>query len=319
VLTYNILLGGVGREDRIARILRRTDADIIALQEANDVALVRRLARALHMHHIAGRPSDGGDLNLAVLSRLPIIRHRNHTHRAMLRSHLEATIDTGRGPLGIHVVHLAARFGESNKGEARRMRELDEILADIDGAGGAPHLIVGDFNALSPGDGVEATAFFRRMAELRRAKLVVRQEGGRVGPRPRAEMNRELEEAWLKVGIHPHLDVGIPVLPLAVGPLTQFVPRSRRVDQALGRLIERWSMERLRSLGYTDCYRRLHPRARGYTCATWLPAARIDYILASRDLANRIVRCEVVGSRVWPDSDARTASDHFPLLVDIQF
>jgi len=317
VLTYNILLGGAGREQRIADILRRCNADVIALQEANDRALVRRLASQLGMRVVIGRPSDGGDLNIAGLSRLPILSHRNHRHQSMLRSHLEITVDTGNAPLRIHTVHLAARFGERNKGEARRMRELDSVLDDIRRASDAPHLIVGDLNALSPGDGVEATRFFRRMAELARAKLVVRQADGLMGPRRGQELDEELEQAWLEVGIDPALDVGIPVLPMAVGPIGRLVPDSPRLDRALGGLVERWSLGRLLDLGYIDCYRRWHPRARGYTCATWMPAARIDYILASPDLAPKVVRCEVVGSRAWPDPDAAIGSDHFPVVADI--
>ena len=69
----------------------------------------------------------------------------------------------------VHCVHLAARFGERANGEARRMRELRAILGDIARSGRTPHLIAGDFNALAPGDTVAASAFFTRMAQLRRS------------------------------------------------------------------------------------------------------------------------------------------------------
>ena len=49
----------------------------------------------------------------------------------MLRSHLYAEVETGGRDIpaiAVHCVHLAARFGERAKGEARRMRELTAIL-----------------------------------------------------------------------------------------------------------------------------------------------------------------------------------------------
>jgi endonuclease/exonuclease/phosphatase family metal-dependent hydrolase len=318
LLTYNILLGGAGREERIRGVLERSGADLIALQEVSDTAMVRRIAEALGMELIVGAASDGSGMNVAVLTRLPVVRHRNHRHRTMLRSNLEVIVDPGTGtPLRIHALHLPARFGERSKGEARRIRELDTVLADIRRAGAAPHVVLGDFNALAPGDHVEATRFFRKMNDLRRARVVVRQADGLMGPRRRDGMDRSIDEAWLAAGIDPHLDVGIPALPPVVGPLTTLVPVSRRIDRALGGIIERWTVERMLAAGYVDAYRRIHPRAYGYTCATWLPAARIDYIFLSPELAPALRHAEVIGSRAAPDAEAHTASDHFPLLADL--
>jgi len=88
------------------------------------------------------------------------------------------------------------------------------------------------------------------------------------------------------------------------------------LDRFLGRFLDRWTVERIDALGYVDVFRRLHPRALGYTCATWLPAARIDYVFATEELASRAVSSAVVGGRTWPDRDAQVASDHFPLVAD---
>lgn len=318
LLTLNILLGGSGREERITGVLQRSGADVIALQEVSDSAMLRRIAERLEMRPIIGQSSDGRGVNVAVLTRLPVVDHRNHKHRTMLRSHLEVTVEAGGYLLRVHALHLPARFGEKNKGEARRMRELDAILGDIHRAHAVPHVLLGDFNALAPGDHVEATRFFRRMAELRRARVVVRQADGLMGPRRRDGIDRGIDEAWLAAGVDPHLDVGIPSLPFAVGPLTALVPVSRQVDRMMGRLVERWSVARILAEGYVDAYRHLHPRAHGYTCATWLPAARIDYVFLSPDLLPALRRCDVVGGRSAPDHDAAIASDHFPLLADLR-
>ncbi len=315
VLTYNILLGGERREERIAGVLTRSGADVIALQEVQDNGLVASLATRLGMTAVSGAPSDGGPLGLAVLTRLPLAAHRNHRHAGMLRSHLEVTLTPGDGDrLRLHVVHLPARFGERAKGEARRMEELEHVLADIRGEPPMPHLVVGDFNALAPGDHLEATAFFRRMNALRRAGLLVRQAGGWMGPSGGAE-EEPTAERWLEQGVDPALQGGVPVLPWVVGPLTALVPERRGLDRLLGRAIERWAVSRMLDAGYTDCFRHLHPRAHGYTCATWMPAARIDYVFASPEALPRLVACDVVVGRGRAQRETATASDHFPLLA----
>jgi endonuclease/exonuclease/phosphatase family metal-dependent hydrolase len=319
MVTYNILLGGARREEHITEVLRRIGADVITLQEVSNPQFADQLARSLGMELITGAASDGSGINLAVLSRLPVRRWRNHTHRGrMLRSHLETVLTTGGAhipELHLHSVHLAARFGERKKGEERRRRELDALLGDLAEAADAPHLIAGDFNALAPGDHLEATAFFARMGELRRARVLVRQANGLVAPK-RVGEDAAVDEAWLRAGIDPRLDVGIPVLPFVVYPLTALLPRSRAVDRLLGGTIERGTIARLLDSGYVDCYRELHPRAHGYTCATWMPAARIDYFFADRVMAARLRRCEVVGSRQWADREASIASDHHPVVAE---
>ncbi|TMB89977.1 MAG: hypothetical protein E6J45_09475 [Chloroflexi bacterium] len=322
VATYNILVGGDGRHELIRNVLSRIDADVIALQEVCDLDFLRALGTHLGMDVMAGEPSaPPPSCHVAFLSRLPIRAWRNRQHRGrMLRSHLHCEVETGgrRVPvITLHNVHLAARFGERAKGEARRMRELSAVLDGVAGEAAGPHALLGDFNALSPGDTVAATLFFRRMNELRRAGLLVPQENGYVAPVAHDGQNSaELDAAWHAAGVDPRLQAGIPVLPRVVWPLTAGLPVSSNVDRFLGRFIERWTVERLLRLGYVDCFRRVHPRALGRTSATWLPAARVDYVFASPDLAAHLTGCEVVGGRRWADPEVATASDHFPVAAD---
>jgi exonuclease III len=106
------------------------------------------------------------------------------------------------------------------------------------------------------------------------------------------------------------------VLPRLVGPLTANIPVNPAIDRFMSRFIERWTIERMLRNGYVDAFRHMHPRAHGLTVATWTPAARVDYIFATPELARRLARCDVVGERRWPDPDARHASDHFPVVAD---
>jgi endonuclease/exonuclease/phosphatase family metal-dependent hydrolase len=317
VLTYNILLGGERREELIAGVLARSGADLIALQEVRDDGMAARLAGRLGMTAVSGSPSDHGPLGLAVLTRLPITAHRNRCHAGMLRSHLEVTVRPRRGErLRFHVVHLAARFGERAKGEARRILEVEAVLADIAGEPPLPHFVLGDLNSLAPGDHVEATRFFRRMNELRQARLLVRQTDGWMGPRAGGD-EETIDRAWLAHGIDPRLRAGVPSLPWLVGPLTGLLPDHRGVDRLLGRAIERWTVPRLLEAGYADCFRHLHPRAHGYTCATWMPAARVDYIFASPEALSLLAACEVGIGRGRVAREVVAASDHFPVVADL--
>ena len=323
VATYNILLGGHGRGERIAAVLERIGADVVALQEASDLFLLRELANRLGMRMVVAKPNDSSRLNLAILSRLPVTRWRAHRHPGrMLRAHLECELAVnapGLSRLRIHCIHLAARFAEKNKGEARRLRELDAILGDIARSGPTPHLLMGDFNSLAPGETVAATAFFTRMAELRRAGVLVRGLDGLLVPVERREDDEAFDELWHAVGVDPQLGVGMPRLPWVVGPLTGVLPRSRVTDRVLNRFIERWTVTRLSDVGYRDCWREVHPEGDGYTCATWMPAARIDYVFADDAMAPRLLSCDVVGGDEGiADPDAGGASDHFPVVAEFR-
>jgi len=321
VLTYNILLGGQGRGERIGRVLQRSGADVVALQEASDLGLVRELAQGLGMRMVVAKPNDASKLNLAVLSRLPVTRWRAHRHPGrMLRAHLECEVAVqapGLPRLRIHCIHLAARFGEKNKGEARRMRELEAILGDIARSGAAPHLLLGDFNSLAPGETVAATAFLTRMAELRRKGLLVRGLDGLVTAQQPGADDVAATDRWLAAGVHPELHAGLPRLPWVVGPLTGWWPRHPMTDRVLNRFIERWTVPELLDAGYVDCYRAVHPDGAGYTCATWLPAARVDYVFADVRMAPRLIACDVVGlDGGGDDPDVLGASDHFPVVAE---
>jgi exodeoxyribonuclease-3 len=64
--------------------------------------------------------------------------------------------------------------------------------------------------------------------------------------------------------------------------------------------------------GYADGYRLLHTDA-GHTFPAWEPHVRLDYLFLPERYANRVKRCEV--AREAPG--AREASDHFPLLMEV--
>ena len=83
-----------------------------------------------------------------------------------------------------------------------------------------------------------------------------------------------------------------------------------------GRDIARSTIEMMQSDGYVDAWRTMHADLEsepGYTFPVWSPHVRLDYVFTPAAYASRVIGCEV---RRTPDV-ARTASDHFPLMVEI--
>ena len=83
-----------------------------------------------------------------------------------------------------------------------------------------------------------------------------------------------------------------------------------------GRDIARSTIEMMRDDGYIDAWRALyadHENDPGYTFPVWNPHVRLDYVFTPKEFGSRFTACEV---RRTPEK-AKTASDHFPLLVEM--
>jgi endonuclease/exonuclease/phosphatase family metal-dependent hydrolase len=145
LVTWNILDGGAGRIDAIARVLRDADPDLVALQEANDRAGAAELASALEMALVYGEANSA--YAVAWLTRLPLARSQNHRLAALDKTLLEVEVDG----LRLFATHLSA--GRAPEDEPRRIAEVAAILERI---GGVDGVLVGDFNATHPGDATGA-------------------------------------------------------------------------------------------------------------------------------------------------------------------
>lgn len=107
----------------------------------------------------------------------------------------------------------------------------------------------------------------------------------------------------------------------ALGPGEKFDPSPmpawiRGMIWLSGRDIARSTIEMMQSDGYADAWRTLHADQEGepgYTFPVWNPHVRLDYVFTPVEYKTRFAGCEV---RRTPDA-AVTASDHFPLLVEI--
>ncbi|HEV7395390.1 MAG TPA: endonuclease/exonuclease/phosphatase family protein [Pyrinomonadaceae bacterium] len=81
-----------------------------------------------------------------------------------------------------------------------------------------------------------------------------------------------------------------------------------------GRDIQRETIKFVKDHGYTDGFRLLHPDENGYTFPTWDPHLRLDYIFLPGKFEKQLRSCEVVQNQ-----KAAIASDHFPLLIELDF
>ena len=177
VMTYNIhhAAGTDGKLDlaRIADVIRRSDADLVALQEvdggtrrAGGMMQAAALGRMLNMHHAYGPAMrfDGGEYGNAILSRhriissktvaLPHTPGRQREPRAAIAATIElppraARADAGAGAGG-RIVLISTHF-DHTRGSPDRLPQARAVNEQLGGAAAddddeLPAILAGDFN-----------------------------------------------------------------------------------------------------------------------------------------------------------------------------
>jgi exodeoxyribonuclease-3 len=150
ILSYNILDGGADRIDALTNVISDARPDVACLVEADEPAVVGKIAGRLKMDFIH---APGNKKASAILSRFPIVETVNHAplHKELTKSFVEATIEDASGRQWIlGVLHLHAHATEMD--EAIREREIEVVLKIFEPrrSSGTPHLLMGDFNANAP-------------------------------------------------------------------------------------------------------------------------------------------------------------------------
>lgn len=161
VATYNIhACVGIDRRydpDRIARVIRDIDADVIALQEVDhrrprwqELQVLDYLAGTLNMTAIPGPAvhEDAGDYGNAVLTRLPIAASRRidlSIERREPRSAIELDLHASGADLRVIATHLGL-----SRAERRHQRRV--LAGEIDRAErqGEPVILLADLNEWLP-------------------------------------------------------------------------------------------------------------------------------------------------------------------------
>src|SRR5256714_13799245 len=198
ILSYNILVGATRRIDPLTRMIQTAQPDIVGLVEATNPRVVEELAQRLGMDYVmSAYPSHLQDWQMALLSRLPIVYTKTHfCSDTLTKPVLEVAVEEPGGKqLTIFWAHLAAAFSHGWAGDAIRRREVREITRIMAAKRGTPHLIMGDFNSLAPGDAFQASALLRHIVQVDRrrqqnpAALAGQPHLDFVGPRPLRVLN----------------------------------------------------------------------------------------------------------------------------------
>jgi len=166
VLTYNIQFGPRKQLDKLHTVLAACAADVIALNEADDEAVVAELADRLDMHHVWARGS--GARHVATLSRFPILKWQIYNRKPLTQAALATVLDfhpTSAGPVTVYNVHL--RPDPYWHFELLRWLAVGKLLQVIRQQTPGSHLLVGDLNTYAPGDPVQADVILRHIEQGR--------------------------------------------------------------------------------------------------------------------------------------------------------
>ena len=142
LMSYNIRFGGIGREARIAAVIKQLKPDIVVLQEATKPEIVERIASLCEMPHHGTKRSH----SVGFVSNLEVKRLEWHYHRDLQRAFMEIELD------GVRIYNIHLRATHSNYTERGRMREVRALLDAIKEKSKDFHVLVGDFNTLAPGE-----------------------------------------------------------------------------------------------------------------------------------------------------------------------
>lgn len=162
IATYNVHgcrgMDGVVNTARIAEVIRRFDADVVALQEldvgrkrSNGVDQAAEIARhlSMHVHFNPAHHVEEEKYGDAILSRLPcrLVRSGGLPSIGEPRGALWVEIEVGGSQVQVINTHLGLRRRE-------RMMQVEALLGPLWAGApemrGRPCILTGDFNAVPP-------------------------------------------------------------------------------------------------------------------------------------------------------------------------
>ena len=158
LLTYNILHGGGGRIDQIAKVINACAPDLVLLQEATDPGNVERLAAATGMADFRAYAKQ----SLGFLSRTPVAF--SQWIRPRISRHAFVEVVPAGERIRVFGVHLSAVHAAWT--EQRRVYELRALLRSVDQHKDRFHVLCGDFNTVAPGDPFEVARLPMRYRPL---------------------------------------------------------------------------------------------------------------------------------------------------------
>jgi exonuclease III len=202
--------------------------------------------------------------------------------------------EPGGRRLNVFVIHQTSNFHRGLESIRKRRREVQEILRIMAPHAGTPHLLMGDFNSIAPGDTFKGSKLFRYF--FSRHNQSIRQkpvEKTRDSKQP-AILRHPLFIKTARIVAHSKL----------LFPLLDIITI----------IFGQGGLDLLLKAGYIDCFRRIHPHDPGRTFHSSAPCGRIDFIFASPELAQCLVACDVIteGNGVYGNE----SSDHLPVYAE---
>lgn len=144
LLTYNILKGGTGRAQSIAKVINSVAPDLVLVQEATDPATLEKIAELTYMAEWRTYQQQ----SLGFLSRQPVSHKEWLSPRGSRHAFLEVVPHGDR--IRVFGVHLSAVLAAWT--EAKRESELRALLKEVDEHKAGLHVLTGDFNTVAPGE-----------------------------------------------------------------------------------------------------------------------------------------------------------------------
>ena len=161
VMTYNIHHGeGIdGKIDinRIAKLIRETGVDLVALQEVDQaterslgIKILDSLSSITRMHFYFDKNIDfeGGEYGNGILSRLPILVKYNYHYNMITDREQRGLLQTVVDFLGNEILFMGTHL-DAGGDDSERVSSVDQIKDEIKKYPDMPIIICGDFNDTS--------------------------------------------------------------------------------------------------------------------------------------------------------------------------
>ncbi|TME28491.1 MAG: hypothetical protein E6I75_23570 [Chloroflexi bacterium] len=147
LMSWNIQEGGDGRLDAIAALIGAQKPDCVALLEMDSLGNAEALASELRMALTYGQANCPSAV--AWLTTQPPAKADNHRVLQLAKTLLEIELEWHGVPLRLFATHLGSRWDVQQPAD-----EVLTILQVLAQSGGDRHVLVGDMNALRPGEPV---------------------------------------------------------------------------------------------------------------------------------------------------------------------
>jgi len=158
LLTYNILKGGVGRAQSIAKVINSCVPDLVLVQEATDPSTLEQIAKLTQMAEWRTFQRQ----SLGFLSRTPVAHSEWLSPPGSRHAFLEVVPQGDR--IRVFGVHLSAVLAAWT--EAKRESELRALLKSVDQHKSRFHVLTGDFNTVAPGEDFKTGSLPMRLRPL---------------------------------------------------------------------------------------------------------------------------------------------------------